>query len=126
MTIFGKEAFAGGLRELGHAPEDLENNRLAFTYTIPTGRFKDQVVKLGLEIPSDFNATCPTGPHVKPRLIANNPNGGPEDRAADSPFGADWQYFSRPFGERDEGWNRTTKDVKAYLRHVQRVFEALK
>jgi hypothetical protein len=126
VAVFGKEAFAAGLNELGYVPEDLESNRVAFAYTIPVGRFKDQVITVGIEVPPDFSATCPTGPHIKPQLIPLNPNGGPEDRAAASPFGADWQYFSRPFVEQGEGWNRTTKDVKAYLRHLRRVFEALK
>lgn len=125
MSIFGKEAFAAGLKELGYVPEDLDNNRIAFSYTVPAGRFKGQVIKIGLEVPPDFQATCPTGPHISPRLIPINPNGGPSDRAADSSFGGDWEYLSRPFVEGADGWNRTTKDVKAYLRHIQRVLEIL-
>ena len=125
MPIFGKEAFAAGLMELGYQPEDLGENRLAFNYTIRTGRFDGQVIKVGVEVPPDFHVTCPTGPHVSPRLIPINPNGGPHDRAADSGFGGDWQYLSRPFVDGANGWNRTTKDVKAYLRHVQRVLEIL-
>jgi hypothetical protein len=126
MTVFGKEAFSAGLKELGYAPEELGDNRLAFSYTVSAGRFKGQNIRIGLEIPPDFHATCPTGPHISPRLIPINPNGGPENRAADSPFGPDWQYLSRPFVEGSDGWNRTTKDVKAYLRHIQRLLEALK
>lgn len=75
--------------------------------------------------PPDFHATCPTGPHISPRLIPINPNGGPNNRAADSPFGSQWEYLSRPFVDGADGWNRTTKDVKAYLRHLQRVLEIL-
>jgi hypothetical protein len=125
MPVFGKEAFAAGLMELGYACEDLGNNRLAFAYTVAVGRFKGQVIKMGLEIPPDFHATCPTGPHILPRLIPINTNGGPNNRAADSPFGAEWEYLSRPFVDGADGWNRTTKDVKAYLRHLQRVLEIL-
>lgn len=125
MAAFGKEAFTAGLKELGYAPEDLGNNRLAFAYTVAAGRFKGQVIKIGLEVPPDFNATCPTGPHVSPRLIPINTNGGPHNRAADSPFGAEWEYLSRPFVDGSQGWNRTIKDVKAYLRHIQRVLEIL-
>jgi len=125
VAVFGKEAFAAGLMELGYAPEDLGNNRVAFTCTVAAGRFKGQVIKMGLEVPPDFHATCPTGPHILPRLIPINTNGGPENRAADSPFGAEWEYLSRPFVDGADGWNRTTKDVKAYLRHLQRVLEIL-
>ena len=125
MAVFGKEAFAAGLKELGYAPEDLGNNRVAFAYTVAAGRFKGQVIKMGLEVPRDFHATCPTGPHISPRLIPINANGGPNNRAADSPFGAEWAYLSRPFVDGADGWNRTTKDVKAYMRHLQRVLEIL-
>lgn len=126
MTVFGKEAFSAGLKELGYVPEESGDNRLAFSYTVSAGRFKAQNIRIGLEIPADFHATCPTGPHISPRLLPINPNGGPENRAAESPFGPDWQYLSRPFVEGSDGWNRTTKDVKAYLRHIRRVLEALK
>lgn len=54
MAVFGKDAFAAGLKELGYSPEDLGNNRLAFAYTVAGGRFKGQAVKMGLEIPPDF------------------------------------------------------------------------
>jgi hypothetical protein len=125
VAVFGKEAFAAGLMELGYPPEDLGNNRVAFAYTVAAGRFKGQVIKMGLEVPPDFHATCPTGPHILPRLIPINTNGGPNNRAADSPFGTEWEYLSRPFVDGANGWNRTTKDVKAYLRHLQRVLEIL-
>lgn len=125
MAVFGKEAFAAGLMELGYVPEDLGNNRVAFAYTVAVGRFKGHAIKMGLEVPPDFHATCPTGPHILPRLIPINTNGGPNNRAADSPFGAEWEYLSRPFVDGADGWNRTTKDVKAYLRHLQRVLEIL-
>jgi len=125
VAIFGKEAFAAGLKDLNYAPEDLGGNRLAFAYTVATGRLQGQLIKIGLEVPADFNATCPTGPHVSPRLLPINPSGDASNRATDSPFGGEWEYLSRPFVEGAEGWNRTTKDVQAYLRHIQRVLEAL-
>ncbi len=123
----GKEAFVEGLKQLGYEPEDRGDNRLAFRYTITAGRFKGQTVLVGIEVPADFNVTCPTGPHISPRLIPQNPSGTGNDRAADSPnFGQDWQYLSRPFSDPQQlGWGRTTKDVKAYLRHVKRILETL-
>lgn len=122
----GKEAFSEGLKQLGYAPEDPGNNRLAFAYTIGSGRFKDKIIKVGIEVPLDFNVTCPTGPHISPRLIPINTGGAGNDRAADSPFGAEWQYLSRPFADqRQEGWHRTNRDVKAYLRHIKRILETL-
>lgn len=125
MATFGKEAFQQGLRELGVDFVDRPGNQLSFEYTIRDGRFKDQLIEVGLEVPSDFPATPPTGPHIKPRLI---PISSAQDnsRAAESgPFGAEWQYLSRPFGESQQGWPRTARDVRTYLRHVARIFESL-
>lgn len=123
--MFGKEAFSEGLKQLGYAPEDLGTSRLGFKYTIGAGRFKDTAITIGLEVPTDFNVTCPTGPHIKPRLIPINPNGAGNDRSAESNFGTEWQYLSRPFVDQKEGWNRTNRDVKAYIRHIKRILETL-
>lgn len=124
-TKFGKEAFSEGLRQLGYNPEDLGGNRLAFEYTIGAGRFKDMAITIGIEVPPDFNVTCPTGPHTLPRLIPINTGASGNDRAAESPFGPEWQYLSRPFVDQQAGWNRTSRDVKAYLRHIRRILETL-
>ena len=124
--MFGKDAFTEGLKQLGYAPEDRGDNRVAFKYKIGSGRFKDTELKIGIEVPQDFNVTCPTGPHISPRLIPINGNAPGNDRAVESPnFGADWQYLSRPFVDQQNGWNRTTRDVKAYLRHIKRILETL-
>jgi hypothetical protein len=126
MTVFGKEAFIEGLKQLGYSPDNLDGSKISFSYTIKAGRFKDQVITVGIEVPADFNVTCPTGPHIKPRLIPINTQGAGNNRSADSPqFGSDWQYLSRPFVDQSEGWNRTTRDVKAYLRHIKRILETL-
>jgi hypothetical protein len=124
--MFGKEAFATELKALGFNAADLGENRLAFKYVIGEGRFKDQAITIGLEVPPDFNVTCPTGPHISPRLIPINTGALGNDRAAESPnFGAEWQYLSRPFGEQQMGWGRTNRTVKAYLRHIKRILEVL-
>lgn len=124
--MFGKEAFSAGLKELGYEAEDCGGNRIAFKYVIGAGRFKDQAIKVGVEVPGDFNVTCPTGPHISPRLIPINPSAAGNDRAADSPnFGGEWQYLSRPFGKEQQGWGRINRSVKAYLRHIKRVLETL-
>ena len=124
--MFGKEAFRVGLEELGYKTEDRGNNRRAFKYKIGAGRFKDREITVGIEVPPDFNVTCPTGPHIAPRLIAINPNGPGNDRAAESPvFGPEWEYLSRPFGEQQSGWARTSRDVRGYLRHIKRIVETL-
>lgn len=123
--MFGKDAFIHGLQELGYTVENLDANRIAFQYAIKDGRFKDRAIKVGIEVPTDFNVTCPTGPHISPGLIPINPNGAGNDRATNSPFGAEWQYLSRPFRDQQQGWNRTSRDVKAYLHHVRQILDAL-
>ena len=124
--MFGKEAFSNGLKQLGYDPQDKGDNRVAFSYTIKAGRFKDREIHVGVEVPGDFNVTCPTGPHISPRLIPINPGGAGNDRATESAnFGNDWEYLSRPFSDNQAGWNRTSRDVKAYLRHVRWVLETL-
>jgi hypothetical protein len=124
--MFGKEAFTEGLQQLGHVVEDRGANRLAFKYQIRAGRFKDREITVGVEVPPDFNVTCPTGPHLSPRLIPINPNGTGNDRAMESPnFGTDWEYLSRPFVDQQQGWNRTKRDVKSYVRHIKRIVETL-
>jgi hypothetical protein len=123
--MFGKDAFIRGLQELGYAAESLEGNRIAFQYSIKDGRFRDRAIRVGIEVPADFNVTCPTGPHILPGLIPMNPQGSGNDRAATSPFGVEWQYLSRPFRDQQQGWNRTSRDVKAYLHHLRQIFETL-
>lgn len=123
--MFGKDAFIHGLHELGYTAEDLGTNRVAIQYTIKDGRFKDRAIKVGIEVPADFNVTCPTGPHISPCLIPMNPQGAGNDRAAASPFGSEWQYLSRPFRDQQQGWNRTSRDVKAYLHHVRQILDTL-
>lgn len=123
--MFGKDAFIQGLRELGIEAHDLGSNRICFPFTINDGRFKDRAISLGLEVPADFNVTCPTGLHIRPGLIPMNPGGGGNDRATPSPFGAEWQYLSRPFRDQQNGWNRTSRNVKAYLRHARNVLDTL-
>jgi hypothetical protein len=123
--MFGKGAFSQGLKELGYEPEDRGENRVAFRYTIKDGRFKDRSIIVGIEVPADFNVTCPTGPHMSPSLIPMNPNGAGNDRAAGSAFGSDWQYLSRPFRDQQDGWNRTKRDVRAYLHHVRQILDTL-
>ncbi|MGH9713615.1 MAG: hypothetical protein ACRD5M_09990 [Candidatus Acidiferrales bacterium] len=124
--MFGKEAFSEGLKQLGYNPVDRGDSRLAFEYPIGAGRFKDKIITVGIEVPPDFNVTCPTGPHISPRLIPINPNAPGNDRAADSPnFGSEWQYLSRPFVDQQAGWNRTSRNVKAYMQHIKRILDTL-
>ena len=93
---------------------------MVIEYVVPGGRFVDQKVKLGFEVPPDFTRTPPGGPHVSPRLLPINP-GAPDhpNRAAESPaFGADWEYWSRPYSGK---W-RGREGVSEYLAHIDHLF----
>lgn len=119
----GKDKFIEELESAGYTVESLDGSKIAFEYAVINGKFKDRKIKIGLEIPTDFNITCPTGPHLSPRLIDLNPNGIGNDRAVESPFGAEWEYLSRPYP--DNGWPRTNRKVKAYLLFVKHIIETL-
>lgn len=122
----GKDLFIDELKQLGCHPEDKGDNRVAFAHVIAEGNFATRTITVGVDVPPDFPVTPPTGPHILPRLIPMNPSGAGNDRSADSPqFGSDWQYLSRPFRDAQNGWNRTTRNVKAYLRHVRYILNTL-
>ena len=126
MAKFGKDAFTEGLEQLGYTVENLEGNRVSIPFSVTAGRFSGHSIWVGIDVPPDFAVTCPTGPHIRPRLIPINAGGQGNDRAAESPFGAEWEYFSRPFGDsQQKAWQRTQRDVKTYLWHVRRILESL-
>jgi hypothetical protein len=114
----GRQEFERQLRELGFTPEPgLPEPRVAFPYEVRAGQFKGQTVKLGLEVPADFPDTPPPGPHVSPLLlpIDTSINAHPQKVAA-SPFGPEWEYWSRP----RLGWTgrQTVADYFVHLDHL--------
>ncbi len=116
-----KADFIRQLTELGYAVEELEGNKIAFPYEIPAGRFEGQKIKLGFDVPPDFPLSPPSGPHLTPHLLPIN-EGAPAHpaRVHRSPFGDDWQYWSRPFRHK---WAETNRTVKEYMRYIRHLFE---
>ena len=115
--------FITQLQTLGYGVEERGGNRLAFRYTIPLGTYAGQEVLLGFEVGEDFPATPPGGPHVSPRLLPlNNAPGAQHPTGAihESPFGVDWEYWSRPF----PGWPNTDRTVNAYMRHIRHLLDS--
>jgi hypothetical protein len=114
----GRDEFARQLRELRIEPELRDDIRLVFPYEIEVGRFAETAARIGLEVPEDFPRNPPGGPHVSPRLIADKgaTPGGAGGSAASS-FGADFEYWSRPYSN----WGRDGYTVKAYLAHLRRL-----
>lgn len=114
-----REDFEDQLKALGFQPLARQDGRVSFPYSIPVGRFAGTDVTLGVEVPVDFPRTPPSGPHFTPRLQPINPGAAAHpDRAHESPFGPEWQYWSRPY----PGWGRDGRSVASYMAFVRHLF----
>lgn len=116
----GTPEFIKGCEEISIPAQRLNDNRIIFPYVIPCGRFKDQAIKIGIEVPLDFPLTPPSGPHISPHLLPLNSSAPRHpERVAESSFGPEWQYWSRPF----LGWSNTDRTVKTYMAHIRHLFD---
>lgn len=107
--------FAAQLRDLGF-DVTVTGLFVTFPFEIQSGGRSGLSVTLGIEVPSDFPATPPSGPHVRPKL------GHPHGRVHPSPgFGTDGEYWSRPF----ELWPATNRSASDYMSHVRLLFSQL-
>jgi hypothetical protein len=112
--------FVDQLKALGYEVQDHGDNKVSIPYTIPCGTFGDRTIRLGFLIPPDFNVTPPSGPHINPELLPRKSGGShPDGGIHDSPFGAGWQYWSRPL----QHWASTKRRVKDVLAHVRHLFD---
>ena len=84
-------------------------------FQVPVGARIGEVVQLALAAPGDWPLSCPPGPHVSPRF------GHPHGNVHDSPLGADWEYWSRPF----PNWPATDRSFASYMAHVRTLFSQL-
>jgi hypothetical protein len=119
-----KQDFIDQLRSSGYDVEILENNKVAFKYVIPVGRLASQQIRLGFLVQNDFPANPPSGPHVSPRLLPLNPQGGSHPNCGvheSGEFGSDWEYWSRPFTD----WGKTDHSVRTYMAFVRHLFDTL-
>lgn len=118
----GREEFERQLRELEYAPDASQSgNRVVFEYVVPDGKFKGRTVNLGFDVPAEFPRTPPPGPHVSPALLPMNPSAQDHPtKTAPSPFGNDWQYWSRPC----KGW-RGREGVAEYLVFIDHLFRTV-
>ena len=113
--------FIKQLEGLGFKVEEPTPDRIVFQYTIPVGRFMGKEIKMGFVVQDGFPVSPPTGPHISPRLLPQNPVSGPHPTHGvhDSPFGAEWQYWSRPH----TAWATTDRSVRAYMAHIRHLFD---
>lgn len=118
----GKQTFIEQLRVMGFNVTELGDDKLAFSYTIPVGKFRGQQIMLGFKVGADFPVTPPSGPHVKPRLLPLHPGNDlphPHGGVHESPFGPEWEYWSRPF----PGWPGTDRSAGAYMAHIRNLLD---
>jgi len=126
-----RKQFIEQVQALGYDVKELGEDRLAFAYVIPLGRFTRQQILLGFVVHDDFPVNPPSGPHISPQLLPLHPGGDlphPRGGVHESPFDtpinggaktALWEYWSRPF----PGWAATDRTVKAYMAHIRNLFE---
>jgi hypothetical protein len=119
----GANEFAKELETSRFKITGADGNRVMFLYEIEVGRFAGRVVELGFVVPNEFPFNPPSGPHLSPHLVplhpANDlphPSGGVH---ASDQFGANWQYWSRPY----HNWAKTDRSTRAYLAFIRRLFE---
>lgn len=114
--------FISQLRALGYSVTELGGNRVAFPYTVETGKFAGQLIQLGFVVPGDFPLSPPSGPHISPRLLPITNGGGTHPTGAIHPsqeFGADWEYWSRPL----KHWQTTQRKAHDVLAHIRHLFD---
>lgn len=118
-----RQDFTDQLRALGYEVEALDAEKIAFPYEITVGKMAGTKIKLGFVVQDDFPANSPaSGPHVTPRLLPINPEAKPHPEGGvheSAPFGADWQYWSRPCHD----WGKTDRSAKAYMAFIRLLFE---
>lgn len=116
-----RDEFIAQLRALGFDVRQEKEPLYSFAYTVPSGRFAGQQVRIALQLAGDVHFNPPPGPHVSPRLLPQKPTAGvhPNDGVHESPLGPDWQYWSRPF----PNWTKTDRSARAYMSHINTLFD---
>jgi hypothetical protein len=101
-----------------------DNRFVIFDYEIEVGRKAGEKIRLAFDVADDFPLNPPGGPHVSPQLFPIHPGQDlphPNGAVHNSPLGAEWEYWSRPF----QGWNEMDKSVRTYMAHIRRLFLTL-
>jgi hypothetical protein len=116
------KSFAEQLKGLGYDVTE-EGNKISFPFKIETGKRTGENITLGFISNADFLLNPPSGPHVRPRLLPIHPQEAPHPVGGvhESPFGTDWQYWSRPI----KHWAETRRNAADYMAHIHRLFETL-
>jgi hypothetical protein len=121
------EKFTSGLKDLSYEVEVLSESRVVISYTPFDGKLKGKLIKVGIEVPPDFEMTPPTGLHISPALLVINESAPTHpERVAVSPFGKEWQYLSRPYEDRlGKKWKDSKRTVEAYMCFAEDILNTL-
>ena len=120
-----RQDFIESLTGLGYSVTDLGNGLVWIPYVIQFGPRIGEEVRLGFQVGDDWPMNPPTGPHVSPQILPINPGGvHPNGAIQASPFGPDWEYWSRPYPN-PPGWASTPRTLITYLRHIAHLFRTL-
>jgi hypothetical protein len=114
ITEAGAAAFLRDFQSI-HVDARMRSDFIVFSYVIPLGPRVGEEVQVGLQVPADYPATPPPGPHFCPRIVH------PAGAVHASPLGPDWVYWSRPF----PNWRLTDRSVRTYLAHIRALLAQL-
>jgi hypothetical protein len=119
-----RKDFISQMESLGYAVSEFPPDFISIEYIIPVGKFYGQKVNMAFQVNDSFPMNPPPGPHFKPHLLPVTGGGGTHPFGAihNSPLGADWQYWSRPFNKH---WNSTDRTVKTYLAHIKNLLATI-
>lgn len=121
--IFGPDRLVADLADLGYAVEkrDLGNNVVFVVlkdYLIEVGKFRDQVIDLGLQSTADFPRSVHSAIHVRatPQLYEKSDTIANVRNITDSPLGAEWRYWSKNFN-----WT-TERSARRLVSQINTIF----
>lgn len=115
----GAALFAQELRDNGHTVHGVSADRVTFSYSALGGGYAGPSLRVGVVVPATFPDEPPGGIHVHPRRRPDNPGASAHpERVAQSLFGGDWEYWSRPF----PGWateaHRSVRGYRLWIDHL--------
>lgn len=118
----GVEVFTAGLTALGYAVKILDANAgsMQFPYVVEVGKHTGKTVTLGFFVPKTFPVDPPSGPHVNPQIHGGKAQGQehPTSNIHASPFGGDFEYWSRPYPSWQAETSKTVATYMAYIRQL--------
>jgi hypothetical protein len=107
--LIGAPFFAAQLRAEGYEVIELADSHVKLPYTVKVGKYAGLELEIGFVVPENFPMGAPSGPHINKLLHPNrgggeHPGGGVHPSAKHSKhFSGDWQYWSRPFKQWENG-----------------------